>query len=113
MTIMYVDLGIEVENLKRYGIFPTQWYGDLPDGRRFYARYRSGFLSYGIGKTDDDAIVDSFIEEHEFNDWTGDGMMSTAEMTELLGVKVLSVKSDKVEEGDENYRHIDGQIICK
>ena len=35
MAVMYVDLGIEVENLERYGIFPTQWYGDLPDGRRF------------------------------------------------------------------------------
>jgi hypothetical protein len=34
---------------------PTQWEGQLEDGRFFYARYRHGILRLGVGETPVDA----------------------------------------------------------
>lgn len=38
---------------------PEQWEGTLPDGRRFYFRYRDGWASLGVGHTRDQAVDDS------------------------------------------------------
>ncbi|MFZ4606093.1 MAG: hypothetical protein ACOYM5_07525 [Caulobacter sp.] len=38
---------------------PSQWEGELSDGRTLYVRYRHGGLSIGIGATVDRAVDDS------------------------------------------------------
>lgn len=35
---------------------PSQWEGELDDGRFFYVRYRWGNLQLGIGKDDSEAV---------------------------------------------------------
>lgn len=37
---------------------PTQWEGELRDGRMFYFRYRHGYASLGVGGTVDQAVDD-------------------------------------------------------
>lgn len=37
---------------------PSQWDGELADGRVFYGRYRWSSLELGIGKTRDEAVRD-------------------------------------------------------
>jgi len=44
---------------KTCGSCPTQWEGDLHDGRRFYFRYRHGVARLGVGVDDAEAIEDS------------------------------------------------------
>lgn len=41
---------------------PDQWEGKTDDGRHFYAHYRHDRLTWGYGKSKDEAIDASFME---------------------------------------------------
>lgn len=43
---------------------PSQWEGELSDGRMFFVHYRHGTLSIGFGETANDAVDDS--DNHVF-----------------------------------------------
>lgn len=45
--------------------FPTQWEGDLDDGRELYVRYRHGWLTVTAGATVDEAVDVLLTEESE------------------------------------------------
>jgi len=62
---------------------PSQWEGQLEDGRVVYIRYRWGSLQVGIGEDLDEAIS---TRKHI---WDGpndfDGVMSEAKMLQITG----------------------------
>jgi hypothetical protein len=70
------------------GACPSQWKGTAEDGRRFYARYRWGWLTWGFGRTDGDAI-DASIESPgvKLGDDL-DGVLSTLAMLDEIGLEV-------------------------
>jgi len=66
--------------------YPRQWIFTFADGTAGYVRYRSGFLSWGRGKTHEDAIesaelVNSVLTHAYVSDWR---MMTDKEMIELM-----------------------------
>lgn len=68
--------------------YPSQWEGELDDGRAVFVHYRQGRGRIGIGNTVDDA-VDATIEErwNECFTWQGagdPGRLSDAEMLVVL-----------------------------
>ncbi len=71
--------------------FPSQWEADTPDGGRVYIRMRYGYLSWGSGKDDQEAVQDSDRHRKHIEHLEGDvpgtkfwGVMSDAEMLRLL-----------------------------
>lgn len=54
------------------GICPTQFEGELFDGRKLYIRFRHGRLFWGIGSTDGKAC-DSALTNRKWIDYAGDG----------------------------------------
>ena len=62
---------------------PSQWEGELEDGRFIYIRYRWGNLGFGIGNTLSEAI-----ENYNYGEDLGkefDGVMETNDMLRHLG----------------------------
>jgi hypothetical protein len=49
---------IKVRNLLRIGGCPSEWSGDI-EGGVFWARYKAGWLSWGVGATVEEAQDDS------------------------------------------------------
>ncbi len=78
---------------------PSQWEGATLDGRAFYARYRGGWFSAGVGATVEDAVTATWNESEPGTmpvlscEWGEplDGVMSTEEMLELLDGRVVIV----------------------
>lgn len=50
---------VQTERRRTATACPTQYEGSLPDGRRYYFRYRSGRAVLGLGQTDEDAVMDA------------------------------------------------------
>lgn len=71
---------------------PSQWEGELEDGRFIYIRFRWGNLGYGIGDTPKNAV-----KNYRYGDNCGDceldGEMSDGEMIERLGLKFSSTSN--------------------
>lgn len=63
---------------------PSQWEGELEDGRAVYIRYRGGHFSVRLGWSIDEAIVNhqSFYQA-ELGEWL-DGWMSNDDLREEL-----------------------------
>jgi hypothetical protein len=61
---------------------PTQWEGQLEDGRFIYIRYRWGNLGFGIGKDINEAI-DNYTHGEDIGGLS-DGYLSTNEMIKNL-----------------------------
>lgn len=53
---------------------PSQWEGELEDGRSLYARYRGGGLSVGVGDGIDAAVSNSWSEDALYFEHVGDGL---------------------------------------
>lgn len=66
---------------------PSQWEGELEDGKFIYIRYRGGTLGYGVGKTIDKAVDNYKIEEIIGDKY--DGTLSTEKMLNKLGLVEL------------------------
>lgn len=69
---------------------PTQYEGTLTDGRIFYFRYRFGRAELGIGRTPDDAVMETLDSEtpylmlgSDFDGWLGEDEFKQA-FTELV-----------------------------
>lgn len=69
---------------------PSQWEGELDDGRRLYVRYRHSWLNVGVGETADDAVDVAFRPEALVRSQVGglgdvgDGYMTGDELREHL-----------------------------
>lgn len=72
---------------------PSQWEGELDDGRAVYARYRHGELSVGVGGDIEEAIHNSRTDQALHADYVGncfDGFMDLDElMVHLHGLLVF------------------------
>jgi hypothetical protein len=64
---------------------PSQWEGELEDGRALYARYRGGLLRVGIGEDVDDAHTNSFPKAALYCEHVGDGLDGWMTFEELKG----------------------------
>lgn len=53
---------------------PTQWQGQLVDGRHFYFRYRSGIAHLGFGSTEEEAVDDTIDGVGAFGVSAGDDL---------------------------------------
>lgn len=62
---------------------PSQWEGDLEDGRAIYARYRHGHLSVGVADYVDGAVRNGMSDEALFADYVGDGLDGFMDFEEL------------------------------
>jgi hypothetical protein len=51
---------------------PSQWEGDLEDGRAVYARFRHGHLSVGIGGTVKEAVGNAMSDQAPYEGDIGD-----------------------------------------
>jgi hypothetical protein len=68
---------------------PSQWEGVTDGGRAFYARYRSGRLSWGTGSTPREAVICSMNAGYVTvspNDL--DGYMETEDMLRIVGTEL-------------------------
>ena len=69
---------------------PSQWRGQLENGRFIYVRYRHNYLQFGIGQTEDDAI--NYVIEYGRlpgkNEY--EGYLGTGEMIRALGLRCKS-----------------------
>lgn len=61
---------------------PSQWEGQLDDGRWLYARYRGGFLSIRLGDSLDEAIS-AYGPDALYESQCGDGLDGFMETDEL------------------------------
>lgn len=62
---------------------PSQWEGELEDGRMLYARYRHGEMSVGVGNDIEEAVrngmSDQALHTSHIGDWL-DGFMNFDEL---------------------------------
>lgn len=64
---------------------PTQYEGDLADGRRFYFRYRFARAMLGIGATDHDAVKETLTGPFvHYGDPPYQGEIDEAEFKDLF-----------------------------
>lgn len=63
--------------------YPSQWDVEFDDGTYGYVRYRWGVLSWGIGKSRDEAIDNSFRNYKE-GVGDGNGILKKDEMISIL-----------------------------
>lgn len=61
---------------------PSQWEGELSNGKIIYIRYRFGIFSYGVGEILSEAIGDQKAIYNSDDEW--DGFMSTSDMLKRL-----------------------------
>lgn len=71
---------------------PSQWEGNLADGRFIYIRYRYAHLTYGLGNTLDEAITNDRCAIEVGNHL--DGYMQMEEMLEHLMGFVLTENAE-------------------
>lgn len=64
---------------------PSQWEGELEDGRMLYVRYRGGELSAGVGEDIGAAVKNGRSEEALFFEHVGDGFDGSMTFEELKG----------------------------
>jgi hypothetical protein len=70
--------------LKRTSIAcPSQWEGDLEDGRAIYIRYRHGHLSVGTGNDIDEAVRNGKSDQALFADDMNDALDGFMDLEEL------------------------------
>lgn len=62
---------------------PSQWEGTLDDGRAFYARYRWGELTVGLGEGVDEAVDNSMSADALVQEYVGDGLDGFMNIEEL------------------------------
>jgi hypothetical protein len=62
---------------------PSQWEGDLDDGRAVYARFRHGHLSVGIGETVERAVDNAMSGQALYEGQIGDGLDGIMDFEEL------------------------------
>ena len=83
---------MQVKELRRTcHSFPSQWEAKTVDGKFVYIRYRSGYLSVGVGNTLLEAVRAPRMHNYAKNGRQGpyDGDMSTAEMLESTGIELV------------------------
>jgi hypothetical protein len=64
---------------------PTQWYGNLEDGRQVYIRYRWGGLTLRVARSMD-SLFDYDSNMYDLGDWgdSFDGCMETEKLISIL-----------------------------
>jgi hypothetical protein len=62
---------------------PSQWEGDLEDGRAVYARFRHGHLSVGIGGTVKEAVGNAMSDQALYEGDIGDRFDGFMDFDEL------------------------------
>ncbi len=62
---------------------PSQWEGDIEDGRAVYARFRHGHLSVGIGGTVKEAVGNAMSDQALYEGDIGDGLDGFMDFDEL------------------------------
>lgn len=75
---------------------PTQYEGQMADGRFFYFRYRHALAELGIGATLDDAVIETLgreIPAISYGDHPMDRQISEAEFHELF-VQLLALREE-------------------
>lgn len=77
---------MKVKTLKKACLAcPSQWEGDLDDGRVVYVRYRHGELSVGVGETINAAVQNAGSEEALYAEELSDGLDGFMTFEELNG----------------------------
>ena len=77
--------GLQIRRIERTcSACPSQWEGEMVDGRSVYIRYRWGRLTVGIGNNIDEAI-DSVVFDLDYGDLF-DGAMNLDEVLDLTGM---------------------------
>ena len=85
-------INLKLKNLKQTCIAcPSQWEGELENGKFIYIRYRWGNLGYGIGENHDDAVK-KYNYGEDVGDNGFDGEMNTEDMMRYLGLSFLKEK---------------------
>lgn len=62
---------------------PSQWEGELEDGRILYARYRHGELSVGVGDDIEEAVRNGKSDQALYTSHIGDGLDGFMNFDEL------------------------------
>ena len=70
------------------GACPSQWEGNLEDGRMFYARYRWGCLSIELSKEKTNNVMMAMGEDGNliYNERLGDEFDGVFDQSELIGI---------------------------
>lgn len=84
---------------------PSQWEGELEDGRMLYVRYRGGELSAGVGVDIGAAVKNGRAEETLFFEHVGDGFDGSMTFEELKGhlQGLLEFPEDLEVEGERDW----------
>jgi hypothetical protein len=84
---------------------PSQWEGELEDGRALYVRYRWGELSAGVGEDIGAAVKNGRAEETLFFEHVGDGLDGSMTFKELKGhlQGLLEFPNELVVEGERDW----------
>lgn len=84
---------------------PSQWEGELEDGRMLYVRYRWGELSAGVGEDIKAAVKNGRSEETLFFEHVGDGFDGSMTFEELKGhlQGLLEFPEDLEVEGERDW----------
>lgn len=101
-----VDL--RVTSLRGGGACPSQYWGQTPDGREVYIRYRDGFLSFDVAEEPDEEVL---YNRDFFDIQLGpplDGELSAKQLLALTGLKVDVLDEGQVSAGTESERDLSG-----
>lgn len=101
-----VDL--RVTSLRGGGACPSQYWGQTPDGREVYIRYRNGYLSIDVAeKQGDKAPYNGGVLDVHIGPPL-DGVLSAKQLIALTGLKVDMLDEGQVSEETESERDLSG-----
>lgn len=79
-----------VELTQTCGACPSEWEGNLSDGRRIYIRFRWGYLKVNISKNASSKTIDALYGEQFYSKFVGksefDGVIELETVLQLTGL---------------------------
>ena len=93
-----VDL--HVTSLTGGGACPAQYWGETPDGRKVYIRYRGGYLSIHLGGEDEAEAGEEVLDLRLGPPL--DGHLSLEQLIRLTGLKVDEIKAGAMSERERD-----------
>lgn len=105
-SIPNVDL--RVTSLRGGGACPSQYWGETPDGRKVYIRYRNGYLSIDVakGQGEEAPYKGGVLDVHLGPPL--DGELSAHQLIALTGLKVDVLDEGQFSAGTESERDLSG-----
>ena len=88
---------MKAEVYRTFWACPSQWKGELEDGRAIYIRFRFGKLQVGFGNDISEAITNTRVVYTSDDSWNG--FMADEEMIEIVRKK-LGIEAEVLGEKD-------------